>query len=188
MGTITTREACRRLGVSHHTFLRWAKLLQIEPITHPYDKRYRFIDEDDLDRLRQARADLFASASVVPVGPPVLLEPLSSTPAAPRPVQRAPGARSRVGHSAGHHPPLPDGWVAWIRLSEELDIPGTSARRFTAEHIIPFEEGIWDSGVANRPYRHALSPDQQITARQIISARRDGNRDAGEVQEAEQDA
>lgn len=171
MATLTTAQACRRLRMSHHTFMRWCGLLSITGEKHQHDRRYRLVTEEDVERIQAARAELriattLSVASVLPLPP---LDPPPSAPVVPRPAQRAVGM---TGHSPGHHESLPDGWIAWIRLSEELGLPGTTARRFIDKRLIPFHEGEWDSGVADRPFKYALDPEQQEAARQIVQARR----------------
>lgn len=177
------KEAAQYLRIEPKTLDDWVKRagMAYAGDTSGLDKRVKLLSEEQVRELAGIHGRPFRSIeerlseleqrleSLETVRRPfVPLDPLPSIPATPRPVQRVVASSYTGHHSAGHHDPLPDGWVAWIRFSEDLGIPGTTARRYLHDRVIPFEQGAWDSGVANRPYEYALTPEQQEEARRII--------------------
>lgn len=54
----TLDEACRTLRLSRKTLRKWLDRLSIEPQQHPYDQRFYTITDEDLQRVKDARAQM----------------------------------------------------------------------------------------------------------------------------------
>nr|MBF6591673.1 helix-turn-helix domain-containing protein [Ktedonobacterales bacterium] len=57
-GMDTIGESAARLGISRRSLLKWCRRLGIEPSRHPYDWRYRVLDDNQLRRIAAARAQM----------------------------------------------------------------------------------------------------------------------------------
>ncbi|HEU5374962.1 MAG TPA: MerR family transcriptional regulator [Ktedonobacteraceae bacterium] len=60
-------EAARELGITDKTLRKWMRLLtpSITATKHHYDPRYHIISAEDVERIRQARAELPGQPSPV---------------------------------------------------------------------------------------------------------------------------
>lgn len=54
----TLGEACRLLRISRKTLEKWLVRLAIEPQRHPFDLRFQTISADEIERIREARAQM----------------------------------------------------------------------------------------------------------------------------------
>lgn len=114
-------EAARQLGISEKTLRAWMRKVDpaIEPQRHKYDLRYHIIAPEDVERIRQARAEKPGATAVIPMSSKLAFDRRQSgdemardvSPAVPRMPQ--PRQRQRGTSSA-----LPDGLVSLTATAE----------------------------------------------------------------------
>lgn len=142
----TLGEACTQLRVSRRTLDKWLKRLEIEPQKHPRDWRYFTITDDQVQQIREARAEMPGAQSVpytrnTPLGSPALGAYVSTRPPAPRP-------------AASHHrepEDLPVGAIWLVDLARECGMNTRTARDHADAGTIPAQ---WVPDLHREGHRH----------------------------------
>lgn len=115
---VTTSQACRDLRVSWHTLNLWMRKLGIEHEHHPLELRLRMIATADVERIRQARAEVLIlrphARTSVPLPRVDVQSPISHT----KPPESPRSAPQRHAAENGTSEGLPDGLMVvrkWAR-------------------------------------------------------------------------
>lgn len=56
-------DAAKSLGISRTTLKKWCERLGIEPLRHEWDRRFYTITDEELQKIREARAQMPKSAT-----------------------------------------------------------------------------------------------------------------------------
>ena len=131
----TLTEAAQLLHISEKTLRKWMRRLELEPARHPYDLRYFTLTDEQVEAIRDARAQMPGAAQQA-IMPPARLRaksgrstPLAdsfSIPAGERPLDLAVSASDR----------LPDGMLDVTTASRRHNVPRTTLAAWCQQGLI----------------------------------------------------
>lgn len=181
----TLRAACDELSVTYKTLEKWMGRLKIKPDRHPRDLRFFVIEDEDIERIRTARAEMPGALSdgqrvihapLTPLAVPILSEqPQPQQPESPYSASKATGLPKRG--LLYRLEPLPDDWVAFNTefCAGHGDIFPVSLMRdplFPRPHVRETPDEQWRGhGEHPRPVKSAYDLEQHLEAARLAHQR-----------------
>lgn len=168
------RDACTELHIGRTTLEKWCKRLAITPTRHPRDYRFWVISDEELEAIREARAEMpapFASGAhtTSTTHRPLATERIqTSTPQA----HRSDLALSAMYKSNPGADDLPEGWVSWRSFAQAHGVPASTVQKAIDVGRLTVTRGRWKVGQSW--CLGALDPEQQQQFVQLWS-RSDGH-------------
>ena len=141
----TIGEAAQLLGIGRVTLEKWCKRLHITPERHPQDWRYRVLSDEQVQAVRDARAQMPGKSTVTPYAPVARSQPNLSEQGAMSSrlpiVTPRPSAGRRSAPYAGYV--LPDGMMSRTDVATAHNFPASTLRRWCDEGRIETDGGTY---------------------------------------------